>query len=456
MLGISDLHDYQNKAIDFLYVGGGRALFLDCGLGKTVCTLTALVRLKEAFCANRILIVAPKKVCEDVWRQEAAKWSHCKHLTFSTMLGSPKQREQAYHGSADIHLINFENLAWLINEVGFNFDTVVFDEFSKMKSHDGVRFEAFKHLRHKVHNVFGLTATPIANGYLGLWAQLYCLDMGRRLSHSYSQYRDRYFEANYTQTSYDLIEGCDLKIKNKVKDICLSMEAEDYIKMPPLINVYVDVFLPKKARAMYDELEAEYLLCFDEEINDDEDNVVIAETAAVLSNKLLQFCDGSMYVGDSKEYVTVHNAKMKALEELVDSHLGKPLLVAYNFKKDRDLIIKRFKYAKTIDSPNVVKKWNKGEVKMLLVHPASAGHGLNIQQGGNTIIWYGNNWSYELYYQLYKRLHRQGQKKPVTQYHLVVKDSRDETVIQSQNNKKFTQDDFLHSLKSDIEKRQGG
>ncbi len=442
----SDFHPYQEKAVRFLNSGGGKGLFLDCGLGKTISTLTALHDLFNSFDACRVLVVAPKRVCEEVWEQESKKWSHVDGLTFNRILGTPTQRTWAYQDRADIHLVNYENLVWLIENTSFEYDTVVFDELSKMKSPSSKRFKAFKKVRHQINNVFGLTATPASNGLLDLWAQVYCLDMGERLGKTFSSYRDRYFESDYMGYNFTPKKGAEEKIYKRISDICLSMSAEEYLKLPDVVKNYIPVKMPAKARRQYEELEKQYLL-------DIEDETIVVQSAATLTNKLLQFCNGSLYIDEQQNYAEVHDAKLEALDSIVQESGGEPLLVAYNFKKDKQRILNKFGFARDLNSDNVVKDWNAGKVRMLLVHPASGGHGLNIQTGGSNLVWYGLNWSLELYYQLNKRLDRQGQTKPVFIHHIVCHDSVDERVIKALEDKTTTQDELLRALKNDIENR---
>jgi len=443
MLKRSNLHPYQNKAVEFIEGKEGAALFLDCGLGKTVCVLTYLTDLLNSFEAVRVLIVAPKRVCDEVWAQEAVKWQHSQDMTFSKVLGTPAQRIKAIKSTSEVYLVNYENLVWLIENTDFDYDTVVFDEFSKMKSPKAKRFKAFKRIRHKVERVLGLTATPSSAGLRDLWAQLYCLDMGESLGKSFNGFSDRFFESDYMGYKFTPLKGTEQEIKERIQDKCMYMSAEDYLDLPERIDNDIVVPLPKRLKKQYAELSKECILEL-------ENNTVVAQSAAALSTKLNQFANGAIYVDDKQTYEEVHSLKLDVLESVIEESAGAPVLVAYSFKSDKERILKRFKNAETLDSKNAVERWNRGEIPILLAHPASAGHGLNIQAGGHIIAWYGLTWSYELYYQFYKRLDRQGQIKTVIQHRIIIEGTVDEVMVEVLEGRCTDQKTILNMLKEKV------
>lgn len=439
-------HGYQDKAIEFLATHNSGALFLDPGMGKTSITLTALSRLLFTFDIGKPLIVAPLRVVESVWRQEAAKWAHTQHLTFSLVTGSPKQRLKALFAEADIYLINYENLPWLLKQKTV-FDAVIFDEASKMKSPRAQRFKAFKRARHWVERVWLLTGTPASNGLLDVWALAFLMDWGKRLGRTFSWYRDAYFTADYHGYNWTIRDGAEAEIYEQLQDICLTMSAADYLDLPNCTMRVVDIDMPDDAKAGYQELEREYLLQI-------EDETIVIGHAASLANKLLQYANGAIYTDDQHNWIAVHDAKIRALRDLVDETYGKPLLVAYNYRTDAERIKKAFPNAVVLgDDPDMIDQWNRGEIPMLLAHPASAGHGLNLQDGGSHIVWFGLTWSLELYLQFNARLDRQGQKEPVTVHHLVVQGAIDQTVMEALQRKDTTQRALLTALKDDIAER---
>lgn len=451
-------HAYQKYCIHRLLADEALGLFLDMGLGKTVITLTAVNDLKyNRFLISKVLVIAPKKVAEATWSKEAAKWDHLKLLRVVPVLGSVQKRIRALNTPADIYVINRENVPWLVDYYrnAWPFDMVVVDELSSFKNHQAKRFKALSWVRSHIKRIVGLTGTPAPNGLLDLWAQVYLLDQGQRLGKRITHYRERYFEPDRRDRervfTYAPKPGADEVIRNLIGDICISMKAEDYLELPDCLMNVVPVALDTKARTAYRKLERELLLEVDEQVID-------AGSAAVLTNKLLQVCNGAVYT-ENREVVEIHNCKVEAFMELVEGLNGKPALVFYNFQHDLTRLEKAL--AKTglrvrrLTGPQDEANWNNRQIDILLAHPASAAYGLNLQEGGNHVIWFGLNWSLELYEQANKRLHRQGQTEKVIIHHLVVEDSRDEDVMAALEDKGRTQDKLMESLKARIEKIKG-
>lgn len=449
-------HAYQKYCINRLLADNNLGLFLDMGLGKTIITLTAINDLKyNRFAINKALVIAPKKVAEGTWTKEKDKWDHLKHLRISTVLGSEKKRIKALNTPADIYVINRENVCWLVEyyKNNWQFDMVVIDEFSSFKSHTAKRFKSLTWVRKHIKRLVGLTGTPAPNGLLDLWAQLYLLDEGERLEKRITQYRERYFEPNQRSRemvySYTPKPGADKVIQDKISDICISMKAEDYLQLPDCINNIIPVMLDSKAKKAYEDLEKDMLIEVDPETTID------VASAVALTNKLLQLANGALYDED-REVHEIHKCKIESFMELIESLQGKPALVFYNFKHDLARILKalektklKVRVLKTVEDQEA---WNRREVDILLAHPASAAYGLNLQDGGNHVIWFSLNWSLELYQQANKRLHRQGQKQKVIIHHLVAQGTRDEDVMSALENKGEVQDELLNSLKARIEK----
>ena len=448
-------HAYQGYCINRLLTDEALGLFLDMGLGKTVITLTAINDLKyNRFAVSRVLVIAPKKVAEATWSKEAAKWDHLKHLRVVPVLGTAAKRIKALNTPADIYVINRENVLWLVEYYrnAWPFDMVVVDEFSSFKNHQAKRFKALSWVRGHISRFVGLTGTPAPNGLLDLWAQVFLLDQGKRLGKTIGGFREHYFEPDQRNAqqvfSYAPKPGADGVIQQLIGDICVSMKAEDYLELPDCITVDTPVVLDPKAQEAYKKLEKEMLLEVDE-------STIDAGTAAVLTNKLLQLCNGAVYDGDHNA-VEIHQCKIEAFLELVEGLNGQPALVFYNFQHDRDRIKKALTGSslrvRELKTPQDETDWNNRQVDILLAHPASAAYGLNLQDGGNHVIWFGLNWSLELYQQANKRLHRQGQKQKVIIHHLVVEGGRDEDVVSALEDKGATQDKLIESLKARIEK----
>ncbi len=439
-------HDYQEFAREFILEHPVCCLMLDMGLGKTVVTLTAIwLMALDSFDIGKILVIAPKRVAEDTWPKELKKWEHLTGLTYSLVLGSKKQREEALQKKAAIYIINRENVAWLVENYKWDFDTLVIDELSSFKSNKAQRFKALKKVRPKVQRVIGLTGTPAPNSLLDLWPQMYLLDIGERLGRFIGGYRDRFFKPDKRNKeiiySYKPRDGAEESIYQLINDICISMKAVDFLDMPDKISNRIEVSMDKKEKELYEEFKREMIIT----LKGDE---IDAINAAGLSNKLLQMANGAVY-GENKKVVSIHDKKLEALEDLIEASNGKPLLVAYWYKHDLERISKRFD-VRVIQTTKDIDDWNAGEIPVALIHPASAGHGLNLQDGGSTIIWFGLTWSLELYQQLNARLWRQGQKNIVVIQHIVTSGTHDEDVMRALENKDMRQSALIAAVKARI------
>ncbi len=440
-------HNYQQFATDFILNQNICCLMLDMGLGKTVITLTALWQLAlDSFDVSRVLVIAPKRVAEDTWPKELAKWEHLTGLTASLVLGSAAERETALQRKAFLYIINRENVVWLVKNHYWDFDMVVIDELSSFKSNKAERFKAMKKVRPMVTRIVGLTGTPAPNTLLDLWPQMYLLDMGQRLGRFIGGFRDRFFLPDKRNReiiySYKPREGAEDAIYALISDICISMKAADYLDMPERIDNRIEVSMSPKERKLYDDFQKDMVLSIgDEELD--------AANAAALSNKLLQMANGAVY-GEDKKVIPIHDRKLDALEDLVEAANGKPLLVAYWYKHDLQRIKARFKNARCIDTAKDIDDWNAGKIPLALIHPASAGHGLNLQDGGCTIVWFGLTWSLELYQQLNARLWRQGQKHTVVIHHIVTKGTHDEDVMRALENKDTRQSALIEAVRARI------
>lgn len=445
-------HDYQRYCINRLLTDEAIGLFLDLGLGKTVITLTAVNDLKyNRFAVSRTLVIAPKKVAEATWGNEAAKWQHLKHMRIITVLGTVQQRIKALNTPGDVWVINRDNVAWLVEYYrnAWPFDMVVLDELSSFKNHKANRYKVLTWVRSHIKRIVGLTGTPAPNGLLDLWAQVHLLDRGQRLEKNITGYRTKYFEKNYNGHGYTAKPGADEVIQRKIADLCISMKAEDYIELPDSIVNVIPVVLDAKAQKQYNQMEKELLL----EIDDGTE--ITATSAAVLSGKLLQLCNGALY-DENRQVFEIHDNKIEAFMELIEQLNGKSALVFYSYQHD----LTRIKMAlektslrvRELKTPQDQLDWNAGKVDILLAHPASAAYGLNLQDGGNHVVWFGLNWSLELYQQANGRLHRQGQKQKVILHHLVVQGGADEDVMKALEGKAATQDKLLDALKARIER----
>lgn len=428
------------------------------GLGKTVITLTHVNRLiNEEFAASRFLVIATKRVAEETWTTEADKWDHLRGLRISKVLGTEKQRIAALETKADLYVINRENVVWLVEHLGKNwdFDGIVIDELSSFKSSRAKRWRALRRVAASAKYVYGLTGTPAPNGYIDLWPETYLLDTGERLGRTLGQYRSTFFNpgAHKGHVVFDwrLKPGAKERIDQKLSDLCLSMQAADWVELPERVFNTVWVNLDRSERKLYDQLQRDKILPLlrGEVTTDPEyDSAIVADQAAQLSGKLLQMANGAVY-DENGDVVHIHDQKLDALEEIVEATHGEPLLVFYNYRHDLDRIRERFPQAKTLfDSEEMIRAWNRGEIPMLLCHPASAGHGLNLQFGGHIIVWFGLNWSLELYQQANARLHRMGQERGVVIHHIAAKDTLDERVLAALEGKGATQQALLDALKS--------
>jgi len=444
-------HNYQEYCINRIIADKAIGLFLDMGLGKTSITLMAIKRLKyEYFCVHKVLIIAPKKVAESTWNREAAKWKQLNALRFSFVLGSAAQRIKALQTTADIYMINRENVQWLVDYYRHDwpFDMVVIDESSSFKNHQAKRFKALKLVRSKISRIVELTGTPNPRSLLDLWAQVFLLDSGKRLGRTITAYRDAYFtpdkRSRTTIFSYAPKPGAAEEIYSRISDICISMKAEDYLELPELVYEDIPVMLDSAAQRAYTRLERDTLLQVDDE------SIITAGTAAVLRQKLLQLCNGAVY-DEEGNVVELHSCKMEALLEVVEQLNGQHAIICYNFKHDRERLLSALKAThlrvEVYQGKQQEEDWNAGNIDLLLVQPASCGYGLNLQEGGHHIIWFGLNDSLELYQQTNKRLHRQGQPYPVIVHHLVVQGGTDEDVIKALGGKADAQDCLLEALK---------
>lgn len=444
-------HDYQRYATEKIIELPACGLFLEMGLGKTVSTLTAIDELMyDRFEVEKVLVIAPKRVADDTWTSEAEKWDHLRHLTFSKILGTVAQREAALQADADVYLVNRENVVWLVERLhkSWSFDMVVVDELSSFKSNQAKRFKALRAVRPLITRFVGLTGTPAPNSLMDLWPEVYLLDRGERLGKTITGYRDRYFypgkRNGFTVYSWEPKEGAEEAIHRKIADICLSMKAEDYLRLPDQIVNDIRIRLAPEERKKYQELEKEKLM----ELDGQE---ITALSAAAVWGKLLQLANGAVYGADGSATV-LHDRKLDALEEIVEAACGHPVLVFYNFRHDYDRLMKRFGklYPRTIETTEDIRDWNAGKIPLLLAQPASMGHGLNIQAGGHIIVWFGLNPSLELYQQANARLHRQGQKDAVIIHRLIAAGTVDEDVVKKLETKDQRQDSLMEAVKARI------
>lgn len=438
----SDHHDYQVKAIKHIMDNNCCGLFLDMGFGKTTISLTAMKDIIEDFECIKPLIVAPLRVANTVWHNESNDWSHLEELGFSIVTGTPQQRLSALNKKADIYVINVENLVWLINHYKskWPFDMFISDESSLFKNPTSKRFRALKKVLKYIKRRIILTGTPAPNGYIDLWSQLYILDQGERLGKNITFYRRTYFDADFMGYNYTLKPGADKLIQDKIKDIILSMEGEDYLKLPPYISSVLDTPLSPKLLKQYKDFEKDMIMRLEE-------GKLTAVTAAVLTNKLLQFSSGAIYDEDGNVH-HIHDLKFDTMDEIIEQNPNDTMIIAYNFKHELKRLKAKYPDATVLDKDGkFLKDWNDGKIKKLLAHPASCGHGLNLQYGNcSLIVWFGFNWSLELYQQLNKRLHRQGQKNTVRCMHIAVGDV-EYRLMRSLSKKDVTQKDLLRALK---------
>lgn len=446
----ASLSEQQNQAIDFIKAHKKCAIWADMGTGKTIATLTAIADLIADFEVGRVLIIAPKRVIEETWPTEIVQWQHINHLRYTLINGTEKQRLERLKEKTEIHLISRDNITWLVRLARnrkWPYDMVVIDEASSFKNHDSKRFKAMRSRFAKIRRLVELTGTPASNGYMNLWAQVFLLDAGERLYKTITAYRNNFFIRNYNGYGYELRRGAAQTIENAIRDIVLRLEYP-HTSQPTVNNMMLA--LPSEAKKEYKKLCKEFLIRLDDDI------VIDAPNAAVLSMRLHQFANGAVYeqdeAGENIGWVCIHDEKLDALENIIDE-TGSPILVAYNFKHDLRRLKARFPYAKTLDDANAVADWNAGKVPLLLAHPASAGHGLNLQYGGNVIVWFSLNWSLELYAQFNARLHRQGQAKQVIIHHLMMRDTVDEIILDRLKGKYKTEKELLDAMKAQILKK---
>lgn len=442
-------HNYQSYAIDYIETHPVAAVLLDMGLGKTVISLTAIADLLfDSFEAHRILVVAPLRVARDTWPAEISKWQHLKHLTYAVAVGTVKERKAALMAGADIAIINRENLRWLIDSSGFEFDydMVIIDELSSFKNHKSKRFQSLMKVRPKVKRIIGLTGTPSSNGLMDLWAEFKLLDFGERLGRFITHYRNNYFVPDKRNGeiiySYKPLPYAEDAIYRKISDITISMKSTDHLQMPELITSQYEVQLSEDEKQRYEELKADFIL----ELPEGE---ITAANAASLTGKLSQLANGAIY-DDEGNIVEFHDRKLDALEDIIESANGKPLLVAYWFKHDLQRIKKRFDVREIKTSKDIID-WNNGDIPVAVIHPASAGHGLNLQAGGSTLIWFGLTWSLELYQQTNARLWRQGQSSgTVVIEHIITKGTIDERILKALSLKEVSQNALIDAVKANL------
>ena len=447
-------HEYQRYATEYIETHPVAAVLLDMGLGKTSITLTVLNNLLfDSFEVRRILVIAPLRVARNTWGAEIEKWDHLNGLQYSVAVGTENERLAALKKQADIYLINRENVQWLITESGipFDFDMVVIDELSSFKNHQTKRFKALMKVRPKVKRIVGLTGTPSSNGLMDLWAEFRLLDMGERLGRFIGQYRTSYFRPDKQNGqvvfSYKPLPGAEKQIYGKISDITISMKSTDHLQMPELINSRYTVYLSGKEDSHYADLKKDLVLQLP-------DGDITAANAASLSGKLSQMANGAVYT-DAGETVAIHERKLDALEDIIEAANGKPVLVAYWFRHDLERITERLHKLKIpcsrLDTDSSIRKWNAGEIPVALIHPASAGHGLNLQGGGNTLVWFGLTWSLELYQQTVARLWRQGQQsETVVVQHIITKGTIDERIMKALSEKDTTQAALIDAVKADL------
>ena len=441
-------HEYQEYATNFILSHPIAAILLEMGLGKSVITLTAIFDLTlDSFLIRKVLVIAPLRVARDTWPAEIEKWDHLNGLTYSVAIGSEAQRKAALLQRAQVYLINRENVDWLINDSGipFDYDMVVIDELSSFKSHTSKRFRALRKVRPNVKRIVGLTGTPSSNGLMDLWAEIGILDMGQRLGRYISHFRNAYFAPDKRNQqiifTYKPKPGAEEAIYRLISDITISMKNTDYLKLPDLVINEIPVLLSEDERQQYEIMRSEMVLSI-------KGKEIDAVNAAALSNKLLQMANGAVYDGNGG-VIRIHDRKLDALEDIIEAANGKPVLIAFWYKHDLERIMERFP-AIQLDNAESIKRWNDGEISVAVIHPASAGHGLNLQAGGSCLVWFGLTWSLELYQQTNARLWRQGQMDTVIIHHIVAKDTIDEQVMKALKRKDKTQTALIDAVKANL------
>lgn len=442
-------HSYQEYAIRYIETHPISALLIDMGLGKTSITLTAIRNLLfDSFEVCKVLVIAPLRVAKNTWTDEIKKWEHLSTLTYSLIIGNENERLSALNEQTDIYIINRENVDWLVNKSGykFDFDMVVIDELSSFKNHQSKRFKSLMKVRPLVKRIVGLTGTPSSNGLMDLFAEFKILDMGKRLGYFIGQYRNTYFKPDKMNGpivySYKPLPNAENAIYEKISDITVSMKANEYLKMPELLTSNYVVELSNSEKKQYDKMKKSLVL----EITDGE---ITTSNAASLSNKLCQLSNGAIY-DDEQNIVEFHDRKLETLEDIIESMNGKPLLIAYWYRHDLERIKSRFS-VREIKTSEDISDWNDGKIPVALIHPASAGHGLNLQNGGSTLVWFGLTWSLELYQQTNARLYRQGQKNAVVIQHIITKGTIDEQILKALQKKNKTQADLIDAVRANLE-----
>ena len=460
MLSRSNLHSYQLACVDHIIKNQFCGVFLEMGLGKTATTLTAINDLIFDYLEiSNALVIAPKRVAESVWEEEAKNWEHLHHLVFSKVIGTPQQRISALNRKADIYVISRDNVSWLCAFYGGSklpFDMVVIDELSSFKSYKSQRWKALKLVQPCFKRFVGLTGTPAPNSLIDLWPQIYLMDRGTRLGKTITSYRNTYFRPGQTNGNvvynYSLLTGSEQLIHEKISDICISMKSEDYLQMPIRTDNFIKLRMPSQIKKQYEEFEKEKVIELFSVKSDDAVEISVVNAAA-MSNKLLQYANGAIYDENKKAYA-IHDIKLNALKEIIEDSNGKPVLVAWSYQHDRDRILEYLKSFKPreLKKPQDIVDWNNKKIQVMLAHPASAGHGLNLQAGGSIIVWFGLTWSLELYQQFNARLYRQGQKDHVVIHHLVMQDTHDEDVLKALKQKDKKQNSLMESIKAKINK----
>lgn len=448
-------HDYQQYAIEYIENHEIAAVLLDMGLGKTAITLTALYNLLfDYFEITRVLVIAPLRVARNTWPQEIEKWDHLKDIRYSVAVGTEKERLEAFQKDADIYIINRENVQWMVDHVPFEFDAIVVDELSSFKNWNSKRFKSLMKVRPRAKRVIGLTGTPSGNGLMDLFAEYKVLDMGQRLGRFITKYRLEYFRPDRMNGqvvySYRLLPGAEKRIYDKISDITISMKAADHLKMPELINSEFPVYMDEDEQYIYDQMCEDLTAQLKE-------GEVTAANAGVLSGKLCQMANGAVYTDDGN-VDRIHERKLDALEDIIESMNGRPLLVAYWYKHDLDRIEERLRMRKIefarLETDASIARWNRGEILVALIHPASAGHGLNLQSGGSTLCWFGITWSLELYQQTVARLYRQGQtSNTVVVQHIITANTIDERIMKALQYKDKTQSALIDAVKANLKRR---
>lgn len=440
------LHDYQDYCVNFILSHESSALLLDMGLGKTLISLTAINELKDFGLLGKCLIIAPLTVAKDTWPKEIVKWDHLKGLTSSLIIGNKNQRLAGLAAKADIYITNKENFVWLTENHKWDFDTVIIDELSGFKATNTKRFKAMRKVRAKVKRMVGLTGTPAPNSLLDLWPQMYTVDMGESLGKSVTQFRESFFypaQSNgHIVYKWALKNGAEEMIYDKIAKNAVSMRAKDHLNLPERVDNVIEVELSNKEKQQYQQLKRDFIL----EIANQE---IMAPNAASLGNKLLQLAQGAMYTTD-KDVLNIHERKKEALDRIIEEANGQPVLIFYWFKFDKERLLNWYPQAQDI-STDKITAWNNGEIPIMIAHPASSGHGLNLQAGGHIIVWYGINWSAEYYAQANARLDRQGQTESVIVHHIITKDTEDERALQVVQGKITQQEALMEAVKAEME-----